>query len=220
MTRQGQPRKTRAPMAAMTPSRKRTAGAEPPRARYSPKQRAAAREPSTMPMISGRRYWTMGARCRPTAPAMSRLKQTTQMPMLPGLPENCKKTAIRPRRRPVTTMPVVDEKKLKLFFMRPPRDGMRQKLKDARRSVTDLGDGGPGYGEGQGIRTCRRRDHPAALHTVKPVALRQVWCMGMAVSPWVRQVGMDKSSLGKEQGRVKCFREKRGQAGRAGAGPA
>jgi len=42
----------------------------------------------------------------------------------------------------VTTMPVVDEKKLKLFFMRPPRDGMRQKLKDARRSVTDLGDGG------------------------------------------------------------------------------
>jgi len=74
-----------------------------------------------MPMISGRRYWTMGARCRPTAPAMSRLKQTTQMPMLPGLPENCKKTAIRPRIRPVTTMPVVDEKKLKLFFMRPPK---------------------------------------------------------------------------------------------------
>ena len=37
------------------------------------------------------------------------------------VPENCKKTAIRPRIRPVTTMPVVDEKKLKLFFMRPPK---------------------------------------------------------------------------------------------------
>ncbi len=61
---------------------------------------------------------------------------------------------------------------------------------------------------------------PAALHTVKPVVLRQVWCMGMDVLLWIRRVVMDKGSLGKEQGRVKFFREKRGQAAGPGAGRA
>ena len=41
------------------------------------------------PMISGRIYCTMAARCRPSPPAMSRSKQATQMPMLAGLPNFC-----------------------------------------------------------------------------------------------------------------------------------
>ena len=58
---------------------------------------AAMKAPSTMPTISGRKYCTIGAFWRPIAPAMSRLKQTTQMPMLPGFPECCNHTASAPK---------------------------------------------------------------------------------------------------------------------------
>ena len=96
-------------------------GEEPPRGLYSPKASAAVKAPKTMPRISGRRYWTTAARCRPTAPAMSRLKQTTQMPILPGLPECWSRIARAPKIRPVTAMPVVVERMLNPDFMKTPQ---------------------------------------------------------------------------------------------------
>ena len=88
------PRNTNAPMAAIMPRTKRTMGAEPPRGLNSRVAMAAASEPSTSPMISGRRYWTMAARCRPSPPATSRSKHATQIPMFAGLPSFCSHTAI------------------------------------------------------------------------------------------------------------------------------
>ncbi len=85
--RQGQPRKTRAPIMAKTPRKKRRSGEEPPRGLYSPARRAAAKAPRTNPIISGRRYWTTSARCNPSAPAISRAKHATQMPILGGFPK-------------------------------------------------------------------------------------------------------------------------------------
>ena len=61
IVRQGQPRKTSAPTEAMKPSTKRVNGAEPPLGLYSPKISAAMKAPSTMPIISGRKYCTIGA---------------------------------------------------------------------------------------------------------------------------------------------------------------
>ena len=54
--RQGQPRKTSAPIMANMPSKKRTSGEEPPRGLNSRKMSAAIKEPNTKPMISGRIY--------------------------------------------------------------------------------------------------------------------------------------------------------------------
>ena len=90
---------------ANMPSTKRRIGEEPARGRNSPVIRAATSEPSTKPMISGRRYWTTSARCRPSAPAMSRSKQATQIPMLAGLPSFCSTAASTPMTAPTAMMP-------------------------------------------------------------------------------------------------------------------
>ncbi len=86
-------------------------GAEPVRGLNSRKTSAATSEPSTIPMISGRMYWTTPARCRPNAPAMSRLKQATQMPMLPGLPAFTSTGARTPIKMPVAMTPQREAKK-------------------------------------------------------------------------------------------------------------
>ena len=114
IARHGHPRNTNAPMAAIMPRTKRTMGAEPPRGLNSRVAMAAASEPSTSPMISGRRYWTMAARCRPSPPATSRSKHATQIPMFAGLPSFCSHTAIRPMTAPTTMMPGVVAKR---FFL-------------------------------------------------------------------------------------------------------
>ena len=71
---------------AKKPRKKRTIGADPARALYSLKRSAASRDPRTNPIISGRMYCTTAARWNPNAPAMSRSKQATQIPMLAGFP--------------------------------------------------------------------------------------------------------------------------------------
>ena len=114
IARHGHPRNTNAPIAAIMPRTKRTMGAEPPRGLNSRVAMAAASEPSTSPMISGRRYWTMAARCRPSPPATSRSKHATQIPMFAGLPSFCSHTAIRPMTAPTTMMPGVVAKR---FFL-------------------------------------------------------------------------------------------------------
>ena len=112
--RHGQPRKTRAPIMAKTPRTKRTMGADPTRGRNSLKRYAAIIEPMTNPMISGRIYCTTAARWRPIAPAMSRSKQATQMPIFPGLPNFCNSAARMPIIPPTLTIPHRPAKK---FFM-------------------------------------------------------------------------------------------------------
>ena len=62
-------------------------------------------------MISGRMYWTAAARCNPNAPAMSRLKQATHTPMLPGLPSLTRIGARMPTAMPVRMGPQRDAKK-------------------------------------------------------------------------------------------------------------
>ena len=47
----------------------------------------------------------MLARCRPSAPAISRLKQTTHIPMLPGFPSLTRTGARTPAKMPVTIGP-------------------------------------------------------------------------------------------------------------------
>ncbi len=111
MTRQGQPRKTRAPIMASIPRMKRTMGADPARAWNSLNMRAEIKAPRTNPRISGLRYCTTSARCRPMAPAMSRSKQATQMPMLPGFPNFCRRAAATPIKAPTLMMPVREAKK-------------------------------------------------------------------------------------------------------------
>ncbi len=109
--RQGQPRKARAPIMAKLPRMKRSNGEDPLRALNSRKSRAAANAPSTKPMISGRRYCTTAARCRPSAPAMSRSKQATQMPILGGLPSFCSKGARMPMAAPAVMIPAREAEK-------------------------------------------------------------------------------------------------------------
>ena len=86
-------------------------GADPARALNSRKINAAIRAPSTNPMISGRMYWTTAARCNPSAPAMSRSKQATQMPMFGGLPSFCNNGARMPMTAPARMMPQREAKK-------------------------------------------------------------------------------------------------------------
>ena len=142
MARHGQPRKTSAPIAAMMPRTKRTRGAEPPRGLNSRVARAAAREPSKRPMISGRRYWTMAARCSPSPPATSRSKHATQMPMFAGLPSFCSQTAMRPMTAPTTMMPGVVAKG---FFMSPPSETLRRILHASHGSILNA-ERGKSYG--------------------------------------------------------------------------
>lgn len=108
---QGQPRKTSAPTMAKNPSMKRITGAEPTLARHSPKRNAAIMAPKTKPMISGRIHCTTEARCIPIAPAISRSKQATQMPIFFGLPSFCRVEARMPITRPTETIPKRDLKK-------------------------------------------------------------------------------------------------------------
>jgi len=86
-------------------------GAEPARGLNSRKRRAAIREPRTKAMISGRMYWTVATRWRPRAPAMSRSKQATQIPMLVGLPARWRSGARRPMTAPARRMPQREAKK-------------------------------------------------------------------------------------------------------------
>ena len=103
--RQGQPRKMSAPIIAKTPRKKRTIGDEPLRGEYSPKASADRNAPMTNPPISGRRYWTTAARCSPSAPAMSRVKHATHIPMLPGLPNFTRSAASAPMTAPAIIGP-------------------------------------------------------------------------------------------------------------------
>src|SRR6056297_1662332 len=52
----------------------------------------------------------------PTAPVMSRSKQATQMPMLPGFPSFCKRAARMPIIAPTATTP---QRVAKKFFIFP-----------------------------------------------------------------------------------------------------
>ena len=144
--RQGQPRNTSAPIIANMPSRKRTSGADPVRGLNSRKIKAATSEPSTKPMISGRMYWTAAARCSPSAPAMSRLKQATQMPMLPGLPSLTRMGASTPTAMPVMMGPHLDAKK------RPREDmvgsSVAGRLDWAQRAIQPAGNGGTWENQG------------------------------------------------------------------------
>ena len=106
--RQGQPRKTKAPIMAKKPRPKRTIGDEPPRGRYSLNKSAEAKEPKIKPASSGRKYCTTAARCSPKAPATSRVKQATQTPILPGLPNFTKRAASTPIINPATAGPFLD----------------------------------------------------------------------------------------------------------------
>jgi len=119
MARQGQPRNTSAPIMAQTPRKKRTTGAEPALGRNSLKARAPPSDPRTKPMISGLRYCTTPARCSPMAPAMSRSKQATQIPMFPGLPSFCRSGARMPMIAPTTMMPHFPEKTFSPFIASP-----------------------------------------------------------------------------------------------------
>ena len=74
IARQGHPKKISAPIMANMPRMKRTTGADPVRARNSRNTRAAKNDPRQKAGISGLRYCTIPARCRPKAPAMSRVK--------------------------------------------------------------------------------------------------------------------------------------------------
>ena len=212
MTRHGQPRKTSAPMAATMPSSRRTMGEEPPRARYSPQSSEAPSAPSTMPRISGRRYWTMAARCRPMAPAMSRLKQATQMPMLPGLPMRCSRMASAPRTSPVQTTPVVVEKKLEPVFMKPPCEAddtrQRTRLRASRVKARRGRKTGQRRGGGASLAAVRRRFRPKTLHTVERRLGRQLRYDGIALPPPKMSAlplswGSGERSLGKPGGKVK-----------------
>ena len=78
------------------------AGEDPALARNSFAARAAAMAPSTMPMISGRTYWTAAALCSPAAPAMSRRKQAMQKPMFFGFPAAVRTRAAMPTAAPVS----------------------------------------------------------------------------------------------------------------------
>ena len=98
--RRGQPRKTSAPTITPKPSTKRSMGEEPPRGAKSFFSRAMANAPSTRPMISGRMYCTTAALCRPTPPAISRIKQAIQKPMFAGLPKKVSATARIPTTAP------------------------------------------------------------------------------------------------------------------------
>ena len=66
--------------------------------------------------ISGRMYCTTGARWNPRAPAMSRVKQATQKPMLPGLPSWTRATAMRPMSPPATQGPWRDVNILSISY--------------------------------------------------------------------------------------------------------
>ena len=99
---------------AHIPRKKRTTGEDPPRGEYSRNAREEKNAPRMKPGISGRRYCTTAARCRPSAPAMSRVKQATQKPMLPGLPSLTSSTARSPRIPPVTQGPWRDVSSLSI----------------------------------------------------------------------------------------------------------
>jgi hypothetical protein len=99
---------------AKTPKIKRTMGAEPALGRYSRDKRAATKAPNTKPIISGLMYWTTAARCSPMAPAISLSKHATQIPILAGFPNFCKRVANIPMRAPTTIIPHLEAK---IFFM-------------------------------------------------------------------------------------------------------
>ncbi|HQO64515.1 MAG TPA: hypothetical protein PK528_12965, partial [Syntrophorhabdus sp.] len=61
-TLHGEPRKTRAPIMAKKPTKKRTRGKEPPLGLNSLKARLDTSEPRTNARISGLIYWTSAAR--------------------------------------------------------------------------------------------------------------------------------------------------------------
>ena len=60
------------------------------------------------PASSGRMYCTVAALWSPKAPAISRVKQATQIPMLPGLPQKVKRGARIPTAMPVRIGPLRD----------------------------------------------------------------------------------------------------------------
>ncbi len=115
----GHPQKTKAPIIAKKPWKNRMMGAEPVRALNSLKIKAATSDPRTNPMISGLRYCTTSALCRPSAPAISRSMQATQMPILAGFPNFCRMGAKTPMKIPAETIPRREAKKDRRIDMIP-----------------------------------------------------------------------------------------------------
>jgi len=77
--------------------------------------KAEIRAPSINPIISGRRYCTTLARCNPSPPAMSRMKQATHTPMFAGLPYFVIRAAITPKVNPTRIIRVLgDQNRLKV----------------------------------------------------------------------------------------------------------
>ena len=81
---------------AKKPRTSRVIGELPPRGENSFLPRLSRKLPRMIPMISGRRYCTAPARCRPSAPAVSRMKHAMQNPMFAGFPSSTSTTAITP----------------------------------------------------------------------------------------------------------------------------
>ena len=106
------------------PSTKRVMGALPPLEANSLLRRAMQKLPRMMPMISGRIYWTGAALCRPSAPAVSRIKQAMQKPMLTGFPRSTSTEAITPMTAPAAMM-VVFSLFIKIPLFLDPVEGRR-----------------------------------------------------------------------------------------------
>ena len=98
----GQPKKARAPITTTIPKRNLVAGEDPAFGFHSFWMKESAKAPNTIPMISGRRYCTLAAWCKPIAPAKSRKKQAIQNPMLAGFPILVRINAARPVAKPAS----------------------------------------------------------------------------------------------------------------------
>ena len=98
--RKGQPRNMRQPIITKKPRMKRVMGALPPLAWCSPRIKDNKNAPKTRPMISGRIYCTGAARCNPSPPTVSRIKQAIQKPMFAGFPARTKNPAMAPMIKP------------------------------------------------------------------------------------------------------------------------
>ena len=92
-------------------------GEEPPRGENSPLAMESPIAPRISPMISGRIYCTASALCKPKPPAVSRIKQARQNPMLAGLPISTSATEIIPMIPPARAMLIRSALK---FILPPP----------------------------------------------------------------------------------------------------
>ncbi len=82
----GQPKKAKAPIMTVIPSKNLVKGEEPPFALNSFAITAVINAPKIMPITSGLMYANLAAPCIPSAPVISLKKQAIQTPILPGLP--------------------------------------------------------------------------------------------------------------------------------------